>query len=272
MNWVIGDVHGMYDPLRRLLDRVAAADAAAVLTFAGDYVNRGPDAKGVIDLLLTLGPEVRFCRGNHDDVFDLVLHGTCVAPRAAGNTPAEAYAWFSGYGLDHTFHSYGNPTAALRAAAEEATPERLARLVASVPEAHRRFIRGLPLVAERGTFFVSHGYWPPDRKCFPPDVSADLAADAELRQLVLWGRFSREQIAAEKPAWGKPGVFGHTPIHTYYPAPAEAPMVPIAGPKLTLIDTACALTPRGRLTAFCVEEQRGLQVTRTGEDVGENDE
>ncbi len=271
MNWVIGDVHGMYDPLRRLLDRVHAADASPVLTFAGDYVNRGPDAMNVIDLLLTLGPQTRFCRGNHDDVFDLVLHGTCAAPRAAGNTPGEAYAWFSGYGLDHTFHSYGIKPATLRTAAAEATADRLGELVASVPEAHRRFVRGLPLVVEREAFFVTHGYWPPERKCWPPDVAAELAGDGELQQLVLWGRFSREQIAAEKPAWGKPGLVGHTPIHTYYPVPAEAPMVPIAGPKLTLLDTACALTPRGRLTAFCVEQQRGVQVTREGEEVGEND-
>lgn len=269
MNWVIGDVHGMYEPLVRLLDRVHGADGSPVLTFAGDYVNRGPDARRVIDLLLTLGPGTAFCRGNHDDVFDLVLHGSCVAPRAAGNTPAEAYQWFADYGLDHTFHSYGVDVDLLLDARDEPTAERLARITAAVPASHRRFVRELPLSVERAGFFVTHGFWPPERPCEPPAIAGQLGGDADLRQTVLWGRFSREQVSAEKPAWGKPGLFGHTPIHTYYPVPAEAPMVPIAGPKLTLLDTACALTPRGRLTAFCVEQQCCLQVTRYGEDVND---
>ncbi len=46
--------------------------------FVGAFVNRGPDSRGVIALLMSL-PNARFVRGNHDDVFDQVLSGVSYA-------------------------------------------------------------------------------------------------------------------------------------------------------------------------------------------------
>ena len=71
MRWIIGDVHGMRAALERLLEAVGRVDPSARFYFVGDYVNRGPDARGVIDLLLSL-TNARFVRGNHDDIFDRV--------------------------------------------------------------------------------------------------------------------------------------------------------------------------------------------------------
>ena len=82
MRWIIGDVHGMRDALRALLDSVHKLDPSPRFYFVDDYVNRGPDSRGVIDLLLTLR-DARFCRGNHDDIFDMVLTGESFAPNAA---------------------------------------------------------------------------------------------------------------------------------------------------------------------------------------------
>ncbi len=79
MRWIIGDIHGMLRPLQGLLREVARRDPWAHLLFVGDYVNRGPDARGVIEQLVTLR-NAHYLRGNHDDVFDLILHGTCYAP------------------------------------------------------------------------------------------------------------------------------------------------------------------------------------------------
>ncbi len=267
MNWVIGDVHGMLVPLRRLLDAVHAADPAARLVFAGDYVNRGPDSRQVIDLLLSL-TDARFCRGNHDDIFDMVLHGTCSAPKAAGGGPAAAFQWFMDYGLDRTLQSYGLTADWLRATAADPTDDRLGHLPAVVPEAHRAFVRGLPAVVESDGFFVTHGYWSPAAACYPPGL-CDVArrADADLRQAMLWGRFTPDEIGRPDKPWGRRGFFGHTPVHTYYPDPTTAPLVPIEGPMLTLLDTACALLPWGRLTAYGVEEDRVVQVTREGHPV-----
>src|SRR5258708_3071469 len=79
MRWIIGDGHGMLAPLARLLEEVGRVDPAARYYFVGDYINRGPDSKGVIDLLLSLGSGPKFVRGNHDDIFDQVLNSTAYA-------------------------------------------------------------------------------------------------------------------------------------------------------------------------------------------------
>jgi serine/threonine protein phosphatase 1 len=263
MNWIIGDVHGMYASLRRLLDAVDLADPSAKLTFAGDYVNRGHDSKKVIDHLLTL-KNARFARGNHDDIFDLILHGHCFAEKAAGGTAVLAFQWFMDYGLDRTFHSYGLEWQWLRDTAALPTAERMAHLVDVVPAAHRAFIHGLPVAVEDEHFFVVHGYWPPTEPCYPPTVGEILRIHNDNRQQLLWGRYRMDEIDAQKP-WGKRGFFGHTPIHTYFPNGRKAPMIPLGGPQLTLLDTACAVVTWGRLTAFCVEENRYLQSSHFGE-------
>lgn len=263
MHWVIGDVHGMLRPLRRLLDAVTSSDPFAHLIFAGDYVNRGPDSCKVIDLLLKLD-KVQFIRGNHDDVFDLVLHGHSYGESAANANPALAFQWFMDYGMDSTFYSYGADWHWLNETARNPTPERMAQLAHFVPDAHKAFIRTLPPIVEHEQFFVLHGHWPPQEKCFPPSISEYLRTEPQMRQSVLWGRFQIEAIEGEK-LWGKRGFFGHTPVHSYYRDPRKAPMEPIGGPKVVLLDTAAALVSWGRLTAYCVEEDRFIQTTHYGE-------
>ena len=263
MNWVIGDVHGMYGPLRRLLDAVTAEDSSPIFSFTGDYVNRGPDSRQVIDLLLSMD-NVRCARGNHDDIFDLILHGQCFAEKAAGGNAVAAFRWFMDYGLDRTFNSYGLDWQWLRDTAENPNEERMAHLAAMVPIEHRDFIRTLPAILDSEHFFIAHGYWPPQERCYPPSLIDHMQAHSENQQNVLWGRFTLEEIDADKP-WGKRGFFGHTPVHTYYPNPRKAPMIPLHGPQVTLLDTACAIVTWGKLTAFCVEEERYVQTTHFGE-------
>src|SRR2546423_6721755 len=106
MRWIIGDIHGMLAPLKRLLDEVNELDSRAKFYFVGDYVNRGPDSKGVIDLLLSLNG-ARFVRGNHDDIFDQVLNATSYAGNASNGDRVVAFQWFMDHGLDTTFTSYG---------------------------------------------------------------------------------------------------------------------------------------------------------------------
>ncbi len=62
MRWVIGDVHGMLVPLEGLLQAIEPRDAAARFFFVGDYVNRGPNLRGVIDRLLALAAAGRALR------------------------------------------------------------------------------------------------------------------------------------------------------------------------------------------------------------------
>jgi serine/threonine protein phosphatase 1 len=63
----IGDIHGCLTAFDRLLAEVRPQPDDLVITL-GDYVDRGPDSKGVIDRLLELGKLCRLVslRGNHD--------------------------------------------------------------------------------------------------------------------------------------------------------------------------------------------------------------
>src|SRR3982751_2009409 len=106
MRWIIGDIHGMLRPLEALVAAIDKADAERQLLFVGDYVNRGPDSKGVIELLLTL-KNAHFVRGNHDDIFDMVIHGTSYVNHPSAPDPVSAFCWFMEYGLADTFMSYG---------------------------------------------------------------------------------------------------------------------------------------------------------------------
>lgn len=69
--FVIGDIHGCLDELNALLDAIEPR-AGDTVCFLGDYVDRGPSPRGVIDRLLRLekeGPSCVFLRGNHEDMF-----------------------------------------------------------------------------------------------------------------------------------------------------------------------------------------------------------
>ena len=67
----IGDIHGHLDALKALLDKVQPTAEDKVI-FLGDYVDRGPDSRGVLDELLWFHerfPQTVFIRGNHEQMF-----------------------------------------------------------------------------------------------------------------------------------------------------------------------------------------------------------
>jgi serine/threonine protein phosphatase 1 len=101
--YAVGDVHGCLDRLRAL-HRAIDADAAQakaernVVVYLGDYVDRGPESRGVIELLLSeplSGFEVVHLYGNHEDFLREFLKDGRVA-----------ITWFMNGG-DATLRSYG---------------------------------------------------------------------------------------------------------------------------------------------------------------------
>lgn len=243
----------MAKPLAALLDAVSSRDGESKFYFVGDYVNRGPETKQVLDQLLALpAGAARFVRGNHDDIFGQVLDGTSYAPNASHGDRHVAFRWFLQYGLDSTLASYDANS--------------LDQLIAKIPESHRNFIQSLEPVIEEPDLFVAHGYWPVDQP--DSELAGQLQRDPATRHQLLWNRFKTEEIVSDK-AWRRAGYFGHTPVELYPELLADPRRpLPIQSSKIRLLDTAVALQLRGRLTAYCHETSAFIQVNRDGRVVG----
>jgi serine/threonine protein phosphatase 1 len=72
--FAFGDIHGCNTELRVLLESLRSdhqVTTADQFVFVGDYIDRGPDSKGVIDTLLAWKeefPRTVFLKGNHEDM------------------------------------------------------------------------------------------------------------------------------------------------------------------------------------------------------------
>jgi serine/threonine protein phosphatase 1 len=93
----IGDIHGCLGPLDDLLKWVAPARDELVIAL-GDYVDRGPDTRGVLNRLIELKQQINLVclRGNHEEMM----------VEAARGGKAEKKMWLGVGGLQ-TLGSYG---------------------------------------------------------------------------------------------------------------------------------------------------------------------
>jgi len=259
MRWVIGDIHGMHRMLQALLDAVRQRDREARFYFVGDYVNRGPESKQVVDLLLTL-ENARFVRGNHDEIFDLVINGQCFEPHPDLFAPVQAFVTFLQFGLDTTLMSYDIDWAMIEQVGIKPNPQAMQKLLEPIPDSHRAFFRSLPVSIKENDLFIVHAKWDVDT----PNTSEELAKVLRQpagRHQVVWARYQENEVRRNKP-WTRPGFFGHTPVATY-PARKRDPHEPLAGPKIVLLDTGAALTMQGRLTAVCADDRSFIQIDRS---------
>jgi serine/threonine protein phosphatase 1 len=96
LTFAIGDVHGCFDKLEALLlacDRVRAGREVRYV-FIGDYIDRGPDARKVIDLLmhkrLREGDRFVCLRGNHEQML--------IVAAAEGRSDRDLMTWWANGG------------------------------------------------------------------------------------------------------------------------------------------------------------------------------
>ena len=171
----IGDVHGCALTMDVLLESINPGPDDH-LVFIGDYIDRGPDSKGVIDRLIALKETVKctFLRGNHEELL-------------LGYLDRGEYELFAVNGGVATLGSYG--------AQEEG---------ATLPEEHIEFIRNTELYLETDHFFFVHAGLRPGLT-----ISDNLAAGND--QVYLW---ERGHLKAEHLEWEKTVVCGHTPVST----------------------------------------------------------
>jgi len=79
--FAIGDIHGNLSHLERLMEEIkpSLSPQRDTLVFLGDYIDRGPDSKGVVDFILQLRtelPHLRCLKGNHEAMFlEWLLNG-----------------------------------------------------------------------------------------------------------------------------------------------------------------------------------------------------
>lgn len=172
----IGDIHCCSDALAALIEAVAPGPADTVVTL-GDYIDRGPHSRGVLDQLIALAGRCRLVPllGNHDELLLDALRDVGTLRR-----------WLSLGGAD-TLRSYGwVPGGPRRALADW------------IPGQHRAFLAGCRPYYETPTHLFVHAGFVPG------------LAMAEQPGLALRWRVTAAATARPHRS-GKVAVVGHTP-------------------------------------------------------------
>jgi len=109
--FAISDIHGCAKTFKALLDRISFS-LEDELYLLGDYIDRGPDSKGVIDHVWQLqknGHTVHCLCGNHEQMF---LHAVDAKDELSGINESRGYAetvWsFGTSNIDNIPESYVN--------------------------------------------------------------------------------------------------------------------------------------------------------------------
>ncbi|OSJ13745.1 metallophosphoesterase [Bradyrhizobium canariense] len=180
--FAIGDIHGCFDELRSLLNlcRTHAGDAEHDFILLGDYVDRGPASREVIEYLMrvhsTGRSRFRCLRGNHDSMLSKAA--------APSRSDADLMQWW-GNGGEATLDAYrvDDPC--------------------DLPADHIAWLGSLPVgVHENGRFFVHAGV--------RPSVSIGDQSEHDM----LW---IREPFLSSEAWHGALIVHGHTPTMTGAP-------------------------------------------------------
>ena len=173
--FVIGDIHGCSDLLVELLEKIKPLAPDDTVIFIGDYIDRGPDSRDVIDIILQLRADhgrVLTLRGNHEVMLLDAMHGY-------GQTE------FLANGGAATLRSYGIP------------PESINDLAALLPPEHLVFMQDLL------------PYWEDEYYIY---VHAGLQPGVHLTQQTPdWLFWSRESFIHSTYDFGKIVIYGHTP-------------------------------------------------------------
>jgi serine/threonine protein phosphatase 1 len=205
-----------------LLLAMIEADSAAseakqkTLVFVGDYIDRGPDSRGVIDALISDLPsnfEPYFLKGNHEALLLNFLEDASGLQHWLIN---DAKSTMRSYGVDvRTLERDGADAETWRGA-----------FVAALPEEHRHFFHTLELMITVGDYLFVHAG-------VRPGVSIEKQDERDL----IW---IRGEFLDSTEDFGKFVVHGHTPVS-----------LPDVRPNRIDIDTGAVFSDR--LTALRLE-------------------
>jgi Calcineurin-like phosphoesterase. len=220
--YAIGDIHGRADLLDAVLERIDSdlaknPNPLSIEVFLGDYIDRGPASREVLDRLVARKRTFRavFLKGNHETYLT----------NFATNPPI-LEDWQRLGGLE-TLMSYGI------APSINAGPAEQVRLAAAfgqaLPESHREFLDNLKSSFTCGDFFFVHA-----------GVRPGIPLTKQREEDLLW---IRGDFLNSEDDFGKIVVHGHTPV-----------LQPEIRPNRINIDTGAFAT--GRLTCLRLEDDR----------------
>jgi serine/threonine protein phosphatase 1 len=227
--FAIGDVHGETSHLFKLMSCFPLLDAQDTIVFLGDYVDRGPASRQVVDYILNLGAHtparIIALRGNHEDAWLRVIDN-------AGGWPG--FTGPPGNGCLAAMRSYVGGAypgeEELPSPAEEPT----LHSGSFFPPEHIAWFRSLPFWYEDDHAIYVHAGLPADKEgrfTHPSRVEQPLA--------LLWCR----DFDFFQHYRGKRVVFGHTRTEFLPPEldgyTPEDPSDVWAGENVVGIDTGC---------------------------------
>ncbi len=135
--FAIGDIHGCLESLEKLLDILPVNWGKDLVIFLGDYIDRGPDPRGVIEKIIELkklyGNKVITLKGNHEWMFERFLKG-----------------------IDTEIFLYNGGGATLKGYYKKGYLE--------IPEEHLRFLKELRLYYETEDYIFVHAGLRPGKK------------------------------------------------------------------------------------------------------------
>lgn len=212
---VIGDIHGRSDLLKGLISKL---DPAAIWVFLGDYIDRGPDSRQVLEILRELQrarPEQVIClMGNHEKMLlDFLDQRSKRSGRWLKNGGIETLESFGFDGVDPDFHTQYSP--GIRS-----------KLAAILSDGTEQWLRKLPTMWLSGNICAVHAALDPE-----------LGVDEQPEGTLLWGNSGFSRRIRNDGIWV---VHGHTVVER-----------PFVGLGRISIDTGAYYT--GRLTAVQVD-------------------
>ena len=192
--YAIGDIHGQLAGLTQATEWIEKdGGPEAPIVFLGDYIDRGPDSRGVLDFLIQgrdAGRNWTFLKGNHDRMFEWFLQ----TPSRADPHLFTDLSWLhERLGGQDTLRSYGLDFSARRrlsAVHDEA--------LRAVPKAHLDFLEGCPLTFETEDLFFCHA-----------GIRPGVALCDQNEEDLLWIREEFLDFDGRHP---KIIVHGHSPI------------------------------------------------------------
>jgi serine/threonine protein phosphatase 1 len=187
--YVIGDIHGRLDLLDRLIDAIkrdAGEYGNDCLTVTlGDYIDRGPNSRGVIERLLANPFPGNYIaiKGNHEALLENFLDEPSIGGR-----------WRHLGGLE-TLHSFGVPVAQLMVGRNYDQAAEQLRTALSLE--HTKFLASLKTSLTVGRYFLCHA-----------GVRPGVPLERQSEEDLLW---IRDEFLSSRMDFGKIVVHGHTP-------------------------------------------------------------